>query len=297
MFGREVFQQEADQFVRSFYYTDGFGCGDWTSNDRAAQNPFRRNDSDLSPSSTSMIQKYRDAYNQPVKYDHSLADAGDFSTAEVSNRPADRHSSIVREMVPHWNCPSGSRGCMLSAIAAATWCLIPVAAAVIWTPHLRIGAGFGGFTLGVAAIPLRRDESVKPTSLIPIYVLSLACTTIFITSQYHNITRRRGQYLFGTFVLAGHFVGALSQTSDTTLDGIIDLGPVLLPAIAALVSLLYPRRRPTFSQCTRRPLLPIQETATGAAAEDSQTQEEGDIGMERLDQLSDVVAGLPLSDY
>ncbi|KAI1295258.1 hypothetical protein F5Y03DRAFT_399236 [Xylaria venustula] len=192
--------------------------------------------------------------------------------------------------------PPNSRWYRPLAIAATTSCLIPVAAAVVWAPQLRIGSGFAGFALGVVPIPLRRDERVKPMSLIPIYALSLACTAIFITSQYYSIIRGRGQYLFGTFVLAAHFVGVLSQATNNMLDGIIDLGPALLPAVAALVSMLFPRHQPSLFRYPLRAPVRGQETITGAGVVDPQIPEEADIALERLTQLNQAAAGLIPTD-
>lgn len=100
----------------------------------------------------------------------------------------------------------------------------------------------------------------------------------------------RGRYLFGTFVLAAHFVGGLSQTSDSTLDGIIDLGPVLLPAVAALVSLLFPRQRPTWSR--HPPRVPSRQEPTGSAMDNVQRPEEADIALQSLTGLGESVTGL-----
>jgi hypothetical protein len=72
------------------------------------------------------------------------------------------------------------------------------------------------------------------------------------------------------FLLAGHFVAELSQTSVNALEVVIDLGPVVLPVMAAVFSLLFQRRQP------------ILATMTEAVVEIPFMLEGLDIGLERI---------------
>ncbi|KAI1367092.1 hypothetical protein F5Y08DRAFT_89351 [Xylaria arbuscula] len=211
-----------------------------------------------------------------------LAEANDFQMGMTKAT----QSPVILQIISNWsdvNChrkKSHWHQPLALAAAVSTFILPAAAVAVVeaWGPHLRIGAGFAGFPLGVVPIPLRRDDRVDPLNLIPIYISSLICTALFIALQYSNLRRNRGQYLFGTFILTAHLVGGLSQTSDSTLDGIIDLGPVLLPAVAALVSLLFPRHQ--------------RHQTTGPAQGNAQRPEEADIGLQPLAELGQAVTGL-----
>jgi len=100
------------------------------------------------------------------------------------------------------------------------------------------------------------------------YALSLTCSAVFILLQYVDIVRRRDRvdlgigYLFGTFILSSHFLVGLIQTSDNALDGIVDFGPVVLPLVAAVFSLLFQRRRVHSSHAIppeQRDSVPLEE--------------------------------------
>ncbi|KAJ3555596.1 hypothetical protein NPX13_g10326 [Xylaria arbuscula] len=211
-----------------------------------------------------------------------LAEANDFQMGMIKATQSPGILQIIsnwsdvncRRKKSNWHQP-------LALAAAVSTFILPAAAVAVaeaWGPHLRIGAGFAGFSLGVVPIPLRRDDRVDPLNLIPIYISSLICTALFIALQYSNLRRNRGQYLFGTFVLTAHLVGGLSQTSDSTLDGIIDLGPVLLPAVAALVSLLFPRHQ--------------RHQTISVVQGNAQRPEEAGIGLQPLAELGQAVTGI-----
>ncbi|KAI3326833.1 hypothetical protein HD806DRAFT_520555 [Xylariaceae sp. AK1471] len=185
------------------------------------------------------------------------------------------------ELLERPGCFQGSRRLIKPlTLLAATVCVMPLAAAADLAPHLRIGCGFTSVTTAVSLIPLRRDERAGMELLIPMYALSLTCTALFILLQYLNIVRLRGRYLFGTFLLAGHFVVGLSQTSDSALEGVVDFGPIIVPVVAAVFSLLFPRRQP------------ILAAVAAAVVEDPFDHEELDIGLEGMQNL--VGAAAPL---
>ncbi|KAI0836382.1 hypothetical protein F5Y06DRAFT_298746 [Hypoxylon sp. FL0890] len=132
----------------------------------------------------------------------------------------------------------------LLAVAMTFWMPLVTAALILSGQELRIGSGIAAVTSAVSVIPLRRDERVGLPVLIPMYLVSLAATALFLVLQCRNISRYQGRYIFGTLVLTGHFVVGLSQTSASALDGILDFGPVILPVVAAALSLVFQRRRP-----------------------------------------------------
>ncbi|KAI1087826.1 hypothetical protein F5B19DRAFT_497009 [Rostrohypoxylon terebratum] len=109
--------------------------------------------------------------------------------------------------------------------------------------ELRIGSGFTAVASAVSLIPLRRDDRAGFAVLIPVYLVSLTTTTLFLLLQSRNVTHHQGRYIFGTVVLMGHFVISLSQKSDSALDGILDFDLVVLPVVAAAFSLLFQSRR------------------------------------------------------
>ncbi|KAI1169551.1 hypothetical protein F4777DRAFT_572716 [Nemania sp. FL0916] len=149
--------------------------------------------------------------------------------------------------------------------------------------YLRIGTGFTSVATAISLIPLRRDERVENALLVPIYTLSLASTLGFLFLQYSNIiVRLRDRYVFCTFLLSVHFVAVLSQQSNTTLEGIIDLGPVILPLVAAAFSLVFRRREPT------TPTTPSRETNDVRNAEEGQgiMPDEADIGLSPMEFLA-----------
>ncbi|KAI0118660.1 hypothetical protein GGR51DRAFT_497213 [Nemania sp. FL0031] len=155
--------------------------------------------------------------------------------------------------------------------------IIPPAEAVDVVPYMRVGCGFTAVGSAISLIPLRRDERVGNGLLISMYVLSLACTTFFIQMQYLNIVRFGPRYLFGTFCLAVHFLIGLSQTSNNTLEGVVDFGPVILPLVAAVFSVLFQRRRSVLVGRT-------YAAAAGAGAPDCEVidavmYEQGDMGL------------------
>lgn len=79
--------------------------------------------------------------------------------------------SHILQYMGHWNNPTRRQlnhwYRLLAIVAVISYMILLAAAVETWAPYMRIGAGFSGFTLGLAAIPLRRDERVNPTSLIP----------------------------------------------------------------------------------------------------------------------------------
>ncbi|KAI0878418.1 hypothetical protein GGS24DRAFT_496971 [Hypoxylon argillaceum] len=180
---------------------------------------------------------------------------------------------------------SRNKGQFLTALALLMIfaSIIPHAAAVDVVPHLRIGSGFTAVSSAISLIPLRRDKRVGSAVLILMYVLSLTCTALFILLQYLNIVRLGPRYLFGTFLLAAHCIIGLSQTSENALEGVIDFGPVIVPVVAALFSVLFQRRQ-----------LVLRVEAADSAATDLMTNDAvaeelpytiadgGDIGLQQI---------------
>ncbi|KAI0394298.1 hypothetical protein F5Y17DRAFT_458077 [Xylariaceae sp. FL0594] len=161
------------------------------------------------------------------------------------------------------------------AVLATAIAVPAMAANMGFTPHLRIGCGFTSVSTAVSLIPLRRDERAGNEVLIPIYALSLTCSVVFILLHYRNIVWQRDRvdlgigYLFGTFLLSSHFLIGLIQTSDTALEGIVDFGPVVVPIVAAVFSLLFQRRR------MRLPVNPLPEEQVPVPLEEIDIAVEG----------------------
>ncbi|KAI1410373.1 hypothetical protein F5Y13DRAFT_167648 [Hypoxylon sp. FL1857] len=111
-----------------------------------------------------------------------------------------------------------SRASLSGLLAVGTVVGLPLAATALTLSgqELRIGSGMTAVTSAVSLIPLRRDERVSLPVLVSMYLFSLATTVIFLVLQYRNIMRHQGRYIFGTFLLTGHFVVGLSQTSVST---------------------------------------------------------------------------------
>nr|UMZ45362.1 hypothetical protein [Paramyrothecium roridum] len=131
----------------------------------------------------------------------------------------------------------------LFAGAMLTYCMPLVSALVlVASPALRVGSGVSAATSAITLIPLRTVPSVPAASWIVFYILWLACISLYLWMQLHQIPHearhRRKFFLFCTLLATIHFCLGVSAQSSI-LDGFTIFGPIIATVSVFLMSLMF----------------------------------------------------------
>lgn len=121
---------------------------------------------------------------------------------------------------------------------------IPVTAAALATMHgFRIASGVSSSTSAVVIIPLRTLDEIPTAAHIIAYVVWAASFSVYLWLQLKilpgGLGVRRKLFLFSVITASIHFCIAISQNSDTIVQGFTVYGPVILTVCTYLMSLLF----------------------------------------------------------
>ncbi|KAI4864700.1 hypothetical protein F4820DRAFT_448721 [Hypoxylon rubiginosum] len=107
----------------------------------------------------------------------------------------------------------------------------------------RIASGVCSSASAVMVIPLRTLDGIPVAAYTVAYSIWAACFSLYLWLQLNILPSglgvRRKMYLFCVITAAIHFSVAISQNSDTILQGLTVYGPMILTVCTYLMSLLF----------------------------------------------------------
>ncbi|KAJ3524024.1 hypothetical protein NM208_g12218 [Fusarium decemcellulare] len=113
----------------------------------------------------------------------------------------------------------------------------------IWTlsKGFRVASGVTSTLMGMAVVPLRTADHVPKVACIVTYAVWALCFATYVGLQLlhipHHPRDKRTIYIFTVAMVSLHFTVAVSQGSDSIIEGFALFGPIVSTASAYLMSL------------------------------------------------------------
>ncbi|KAF4984538.1 hypothetical protein FDECE_17065 [Fusarium decemcellulare] len=113
----------------------------------------------------------------------------------------------------------------------------------IWTlsKGFRVASGVTSTLTGMAVVPLRTADYVPKVACIVTYAIWALCFATYVGLQVlhipHHPRDKRTIYIFTVAMVSLHFTVAVSQGSDSIIEGFALFGPIVSTASAYLMSL------------------------------------------------------------
>ncbi|KAI0376294.1 hypothetical protein F5Y04DRAFT_266663 [Hypomontagnella monticulosa] len=107
----------------------------------------------------------------------------------------------------------------------------------------RVATGVGSLITAIMFISLRTLNNVSRTDWVIAYVIWGLCFLVFFWLQLQlvpgRLSHRKKLYIFSVIMATIHFCIAISQNTESILDGFTTFGPFILTACSYLMSLLF----------------------------------------------------------